>query len=77
MARHSGARSVRVDVERSPGATVVRLADDGSGFTPSAAVPGLGLEGMRERAVLAGGRFYVDSAPGHGTTIELRLGAAA
>jgi signal transduction histidine kinase len=32
---------------------------------------------MRERAVLAGGRFCVDSAPGRGTTIELRLGAAA
>jgi signal transduction histidine kinase len=32
---------------------------------------------MRERAVLAGGRFCVESAPGRGTTIELRLGAAA
>ena len=77
VARHSGARNVRVDVERLSGGTVVRLADDGTGFTPSVAVPGLGIKGMRERAVLAGGRFYVDSAPGHGTTIELRLGAAA
>ena len=77
VARHSGARNVRVDVERLSGGTVVRLADDGAGFTPSVAVPGLGIKGMRERAVLAGGRFYVDSAPGHGTTIELRLGAAA
>src|SRR6185312_4298183 len=64
VARHSGARNVRVDVERLSGGTVVRLADDGSGFTPSVAVPGLGIKGMRERAVLAGGRFYVDSAPG-------------
>jgi two-component system, NarL family, sensor histidine kinase UhpB len=77
VARHSGARTVRVDVERLSGGTVVRLADDGTGFTPSAAVSGLGIKGMRERAVLAGGRFYVDSAPGHGTTIELRLGEAA
>jgi two-component system sensor histidine kinase UhpB len=77
VARHSGARTVRVDVERLSGGTVVRLADDGTGFTPSAAVSGLGIKGMRERAVLAGGRFYVDSAPGHGTTIELRLGQAA
>jgi two-component system, NarL family, sensor histidine kinase UhpB len=77
VAQHAGARNVRVDVERLSGGTVVRLADDGTGFTPSVAVPGLGIKGMRERAVLAGGRFYVDSAPGHGTTIELRLGAAA
>jgi signal transduction histidine kinase len=32
---------------------------------------------MRERAVLAGGRLEVASAPGSGTTVELRLGAAA
>jgi signal transduction histidine kinase len=55
----------------------VRLADDGAGFTPSLAATGLGLKGMRERAVLAGGRFCLESAPGRGTTIELRLGAAA
>ena len=77
VARHAAARSVRVEVERPSGGTVVRLADDGTGFTPSAAATGLGIKGMRERAVLAGGRFYVDSAPGHGTTIELRLGVAA
>ena len=77
VARHAHARRVRVDVERLAGGTVVRLADDGSGFRPTAATPGLGLKGMRERAVLAGGRFCVASAPGRGTTIELRLGAAA
>ena len=55
---------------------MVRLADDGAGFQPGVAVPGLGLKGMRERAV-SPADFCVESAPGHGTTIELRLGAAA
>jgi len=77
VARHASARSVRVDVERPSGGTVVRLTDDGAGFHPGVAVAGLGLRGMRERAVLAGGNFCVESAPGRGTTIELRLGAAA
>ena len=77
VARHASARNVRVEVERPSGGTVVRLADDGTGFQPGVAVSGLGLKGMRERAVLAGGRFCVESAPGRGTTIELRLGAAA
>jgi two-component system sensor histidine kinase UhpB len=77
VTRHASAQAVTVDVERERGGTVVRVADDGIGFAPGGDVAGLGLTGMRERAVLAGGRVDVTSAPGRGTTIELRLGAAA
>jgi two-component system sensor histidine kinase UhpB len=77
VAQHAGARHVRVEVERRDDGTVVRVADDGEGFADDAATNGLGLTGMRERAVLAGGRLEVSSAPGAGTTIELRLGAVA
>jgi two-component system sensor histidine kinase UhpB len=77
IAQHAAAHNVRVDVERRGDGTVVRVADDGEGFTNGDAKAGLGLTGMRERAVLAGGRLDVSSAPGAGTTIELRLGAAA
>jgi two-component system, NarL family, sensor histidine kinase UhpB len=77
VAQHAGARNVRVDVERRGEGTVVRVADDGGGFTNGEQKAGLGLTGMRERAVLAGGRLDVSSSPGDGTTIELRLGAAA
>jgi two-component system sensor histidine kinase UhpB len=76
VAQHAGARNVRVDVERRGDGTVVRVADDGEGFTSGEQKAGLGLTGMRERAVLAGGRLDVSSSPGAGTTIELRLGAA-
>ena len=37
---------------------------------------GLGLSGMRERALRVGGRREIFSAPGAGTTIELTMGAA-
>jgi two-component system sensor histidine kinase UhpB len=73
VARHSGATHVRVAAMRGAGWTVVRIADDGHGFDPGAATGGLGLRGMRERAVLAGGTLVLRSAPGLGTTIELRL----
>jgi two-component system, NarL family, sensor histidine kinase UhpB len=76
VAQHAGARSVRVEVERHGDGTLVRVADDGDGFTDGDRTNGLGLTGMRERAVLAGGRLDVSSQPGAGTTIELRLGAA-
>jgi two-component system, NarL family, sensor histidine kinase UhpB len=77
IAQHAGARTVHVDVERRGEGTVVRVADDGEGFTSDRVTAGLGLTGMRERAILAGGRLEVSSAPGAGTTVELRLGAAA
>jgi two-component system sensor histidine kinase UhpB len=77
IARHSGAEHVTVAVAREGTGTVVQVIDDGSGFDPGAMSPGLGLTGMRERAVLAGGRVNVRSAPGGGTAVELRLGEAA
>jgi two-component system sensor histidine kinase UhpB len=75
VARHAGATAVRVSAAREAGRrTVVRIADDGHGFDPSATAGRLGLIGMRERAVLAGGSVAVRSTPGAGTSIELRLG---
>jgi two-component system, NarL family, sensor histidine kinase UhpB len=75
VAQHAGAQ--HVDVELSfTGRTVLRVRDDGSGFK---ALPNgrgrLGLSGMRERALLVGGRLDIHSAPGRGTTIELTMGA--
>ncbi|HVP01142.1 MAG TPA: histidine kinase [Solirubrobacteraceae bacterium] len=73
VAQHAGAGSVRVAFARERGATVARVQDDGRGFAGGAPA-GHGLRGMRERAALAGGSLDVRSAPGGGTTIELRLG---
>jgi two-component system, NarL family, sensor histidine kinase UhpB len=75
VAQHAGARSV--DVELSfVGRTVLRVRDDGHGFrVPANGRSRLGLSGMRERALLVGGRLEVFSAPGDGTTIELTMGA--
>jgi two-component system sensor histidine kinase UhpB len=77
VAQHAAASSVRVHVDCRRDGTVVRVADDGEGFRSDQATAGLGLTGMRERAVLAGGRLEVSSRLGAGTIIELRLGAAA
>jgi two-component system sensor histidine kinase UhpB len=74
VARHAGAGRVRVSAAREDGRTVVRVDDDGCGFDDRSATAGLGLTGMRERAVLAGGAVRVRSVPGEGTLIELRLG---
>jgi two-component system, NarL family, sensor histidine kinase UhpB len=52
---------------------VVRVVDDGIGFSTLEGSDGIGLVGMRERARLARGRLQIASAPGRGTAVELRL----
>jgi signal transduction histidine kinase len=68
-----------VDLQYDEDSLRIHVDDDGIGFdTRPGAVPGavrLGLEGMRERANLLGGRVVVSSTLGKGTTIEARLPA--
>src|SRR5690242_1642522 len=75
VVQHSGASAVRVELS-SIGRTVLRVRDDGCGFKPGGRTGRLGVSGMRERALLVGGRLNVFSAPGEGTTIELTMGAS-
>jgi two-component system sensor histidine kinase UhpB len=76
-ARHAEASKVRVALALMGGYTVVRVADDGCGFRQGeVGRAGHGLAGMRERALLAGGRLAVRSLPGSGTTVELVVGGS-
>ncbi|HEV3055826.1 MAG TPA: sensor histidine kinase, partial [Solirubrobacteraceae bacterium] len=71
IAQHASATNV--DVELSfIGRTVLRISDDGHGFT-TGRNGGLGLSGMRERALLAGGQLSIWSHPGQGTRVELTI----
>lgn len=78
-ARYAGAHSIRVQVAFQAGALTVRVQDDGRGFTAPERVSNLaasghyGLMGMQERAELIGAQLGIRSAPGVGTTIEVRL----
>ncbi|MCB0871125.1 MAG: sensor histidine kinase [Solirubrobacterales bacterium] len=79
--RHSGASRIDVNLSRKGDRFELVVADDGSGFTFDQANSGLGLGGMRERAILAGGEIDIESRPDRGTTVRLavpaREGAAA
>lgn len=72
--RHSAAEHVDVRLEADAEEVRVEIVDDGVGFDPSAErvpVPGhLGLLSSRQLCEAAGGRWKVDSAPGHGTTVR-------
>ncbi len=71
-ARHSGARHVTARLARSADAGVeLEVMDDGRGFAFDDAARGLGIAGMRERALLVGGELTIESRPGRGTTVRL------
>jgi two-component system, NarL family, sensor histidine kinase UhpB len=70
--RHSGAEAVDVVLAAEEGGVVLTVRDDGRGFAGEP-VEGSGLRGMRERALLAGGRLDVAARPGGGTDVTLRL----
>ena len=75
VAKHAGARSVRVRLVRNKATVELRVQDDGAGFDPAAGAElavgdrHFGLQVMRERAALLGGSVKVESRPGAGTTI--------
>jgi PAS domain S-box-containing protein len=68
VARHAGARSVKVRLARGAAAVELYVQDDGGGFK-SGDSGRLGLRGMRERAALLGGSVEVESHVGVGTVI--------
>jgi two-component system, NarL family, sensor histidine kinase UhpB len=76
-ARHGGAGRVEVSLARTPGGVELAVADDGRGFAFERSEGGLGIAGMRERALLVGGRLTIESRPGQGTTVRLSVPAHA
>jgi signal transduction histidine kinase len=74
VARHAGARSLRVALTHDTGPLTLTIADDGRGFDP-AAVNGThyGLKGLRERAEMIGASLEVSSRPEQGTSIRLEI----
>ncbi|MEW6586554.1 MAG: ATP-binding protein, partial [Nitrospirota bacterium] len=79
VAKHAGAKTVRINVSESDGLVVLAVCDDGAGFNPEALrsyqeQPRWGILSMQERAQAIGGKLTVDSAPGNGTSVVVRIG---
>jgi signal transduction histidine kinase len=79
IARHAGATSCLVYLQRLPSSVVLTVEDNGAGFEPDAARSGqpdsVGLLGIEERVTDARGTFRIESAPGRGTRITVELPA--
>jgi two-component system, NarL family, sensor histidine kinase UhpB len=75
VARHAAAAAVRVAVSERDGLLDLSVADDGRGMARAAQSrkKTFGLLGMEERALGLGGLLRVESRPGRGTTVKVRL----
>ncbi len=75
--RHAMAAKAWVRISGSEGEVHVSIEDNGRGFDPAGAAhagrPHFGLHVMRERAEKVGGSLELDSCPGQGTRILVRL----
>lgn len=72
--KHSGTQVARVSLARMAGDLRVEVADDGRGFDPrQVRRRGFGLRGIMERVQLAGGACVVESQPGEGTRLGIRI----
>ena len=71
--RHAEASFVKISLTQLDGGVLGVIQDDGKGFDVAerSNLPGhLGLLALRERALMAGGRYKIESKPGAGTRIE-------
>lgn len=80
VAKHAHAESVAINLEKKDVMATLYITDDGKGFAVKryfSATPGsprgFGVLGMKERVELNGGTFFIDSEPGEGTRISIRV----
>ena len=75
IAKHAHASRAELAIEQNGAGVMISVRDDGRGFSlqdprkPNS----FGLVGLRERVLLLGGEAAIDSAPGQGTSISVRL----
>ncbi|MGL4317208.1 MAG: PAS domain-containing sensor histidine kinase [Pseudomonas sp.] len=72
--RHARAHTVEISLAVQGEQLCLTVSDDGQGFaTDAVRAQSFGLVGMRERVLMLGGSLQLDSQPGEGTTLSVRV----
>jgi PAS domain S-box-containing protein len=71
IARHAAASRICISLHRETNEFILKIEDDGKGFEirTTGSKKTLGLLGMKERTLMMGGEFRIESEPGKGTTV--------
>jgi signal transduction histidine kinase len=72
-ARHGAASTASVRIDCRPDALAIRIDDDGTARPGAEPVPGVGLQGMRERVTALGGRLLAGPRTEGGFTVQAEL----
>jgi signal transduction histidine kinase len=80
VVRHAHASQVTLDLATDDDDIVLAISDDGDGFDPrqrpvDGRTGGNGISNMRSRVAALGGTLDIDSAPGRGARITIRVPA--
>jgi signal transduction histidine kinase len=78
VGKHSRATHVGIGLSQVPGMLLCTIDDDGGGFDASAippefGEPGFGLAGAHDQITALGGTMQINSAPGAGTKLVIRI----
>ncbi len=73
ISRHANAQALEVSLKKENEDVVMVVKDDGRGFREAEPTSSLGILGMKERAQACGGELLIDSFPGKGTSVMLRM----
>jgi len=74
IAKHANASEAEIKLQADDGQLILAILDNGIGFDTNQKFPGhLGLQSMSERVARSGGTFTLESAPGHGTRIRVKI----
>jgi two-component system sensor histidine kinase UhpB len=71
--RHANAATATISLEVVDDRVRLVVADDGDGMPSTLPPDTVGIAGMRERALLVGGRLRIESQPGAGTEVHLTV----
>jgi signal transduction histidine kinase len=71
--RHGNASQLAVSMTRQDGQVELAVRDTGTGFDPASPHTGFGLTHIRERVTELGGTVDIDSAPGRGAALTVRV----
>jgi signal transduction histidine kinase len=73
ITKYAQATTVDISLKQDRDCVKLIVQDNGVGFVRSQTKSGFGLQGMQERATVAGGSLTIDTAPGMGCAIGLMI----
>ena len=73
LVKYSGATEASISIRATGNEIILQVKDNGKGFVKENVKSGNGLANMQQRALAEEGQCRIESAPGKGTLVELRM----